>query len=180
MMPRCCLATAAIFCLLAVQAVAAPTGGESTHNESAVNESARRIPIAHEVDVLVVGGGSGAVSSAVAAAEAGASVFLAAPFPYLGDDMTATLRLWLEEDEIVEVDFIFSDSYCGNMFVFVTYTPPEGPDVIACGMESYRHHFETSPDGEGYYSINFHYWLETTSRCASKNIEVNVRYEMKK
>ncbi|NUQ66520.1 MAG: FAD-dependent oxidoreductase, partial [Pirellulales bacterium] len=30
---------------------------------------------------------------------AGAGVFLAAPRPYLGDDMTATLRLWLEEGE---------------------------------------------------------------------------------
>ena len=65
----------------------------------AVNESARDIPVAYEVDVVVVGGGTGAVSAAVAAAEAGAKVFLAAPHPYLGDDMTATLRLWLSEDE---------------------------------------------------------------------------------
>ena len=68
----------------------------------AVNESAREIPVAYEVDVVVVGGGTGAVQSAVTAAEAGASVFLAAPYPYLGDDMTATLRLWLEEGEVPE------------------------------------------------------------------------------
>ena len=66
---------------------------------AAVNESAREIPLAYEVDVLVVGGGTGAVSAAVAAARSGAKVFLAAPHPYLGDDMTATLRLWLEEGE---------------------------------------------------------------------------------
>jgi hypothetical protein len=64
-----------------------------------VRESGRDIPVAYDVDVVVLGGGTGAVSAAVAAAEAGASVFLAAPYPYLGDDMTATLRLWLEEDE---------------------------------------------------------------------------------
>ncbi len=64
-----------------------------------VNESAREIPVAYEVDVVVVGGGTGAVAAAIAAAEAGAEVFLAAPYPYLGDDMTATLRLWLEEGE---------------------------------------------------------------------------------
>ena len=64
-----------------------------------VNESARQIPVAYEVDVLVVGGGTGAVAAAVAAAEQGAKVFLAAPYPYLGDDVTATLRLWLEPDE---------------------------------------------------------------------------------
>ncbi len=64
-----------------------------------VNESARAIPVAYDVDVVVVGGSTGAVSAALAAAEQGAKVFLAAPYPYLGDDMTATLRLWLEEDE---------------------------------------------------------------------------------
>ena len=64
-----------------------------------VGESARQIPVAYEVDVVVVGGSTGAVSAAVAAANEGASVFLAAPRLYLGDDMTATLRLWLEEGE---------------------------------------------------------------------------------
>ncbi len=65
----------------------------------AVNESARQIPVAYKVDVVVVGGSTGAVAAAVSAAEAGAKVFLAAPRPYLGDDMTATLRLWLEKGE---------------------------------------------------------------------------------
>lgn len=64
-----------------------------------VNQSAREIPLAYSVDVVVVGGSSGAVAAAVAAAEADARVFLAAPRPYLGDDMTATLRLWLEDGE---------------------------------------------------------------------------------
>lgn len=76
-------------------AAARPAAGESPM----VNESARQIPVAYSVDVVVVGGGTGAVSAAVAAARAGASVFLAAPRPYLGDDVTATLRLWLEEGE---------------------------------------------------------------------------------
>ena len=64
-----------------------------------VNESARDIPVAYEVDVVVVGGGTGAVSAAIAAARDDAKVFLAAPHPYLGEDMTATLRLWSEEGE---------------------------------------------------------------------------------
>lgn len=66
---------------------------------AAVNQSARQIPVAYSVDVLVVGGSTGAVSAAVSAANRGAKVFLAAPRPYLGDDMTATLRLWLEDGE---------------------------------------------------------------------------------
>lgn len=68
----------------------------------AVVESAREIPVAYEVDVVVVGGGTGAVTAAVEAASRGASVFLAAPRPYLGEDVAGTLRLWLEEDEMPE------------------------------------------------------------------------------
>jgi hypothetical protein len=64
-----------------------------------VTESARQIPAAYQVDVVVVGGSTGAVAAAVEAARQGAKVFLAAPYPYLGEDMTATLRLWLEEGE---------------------------------------------------------------------------------
>ncbi len=65
-----------------------------------VDESARKIPIAYDVDVLVVGGSTGAVSAAVSASENGAKVFLAAPRPYLGEDMCATMRLWLEAGEM--------------------------------------------------------------------------------
>jgi hypothetical protein len=61
-----------------------------------VEESARRIPVAYEVDVVVVGGTTQAVEAAAAAAKAGAKVFLAAPRNYLGDDMCGTLRLWIE------------------------------------------------------------------------------------
>ncbi len=64
-----------------------------------VNESARRIPVNYQVDVVVVGGSTGAVAAAVAAAQGGAKVFLLAPRPYLGEDMCATMRLWLEPNE---------------------------------------------------------------------------------
>ncbi len=65
----------------------------------AVAESAREIPVLYDVDVLVVGGSSGAVAAAVAAAQDGARVFLAAPRPYLGEDICGTYRLWLKPDE---------------------------------------------------------------------------------
>lgn len=82
-----------------VLALILATWSVSAQAGQAVNESARDIPVAYDVDVVVVGGSTGAVSAAVAAAEKGAKVFLAAPHPYLGDDMTATLRLWLENGE---------------------------------------------------------------------------------
>lgn len=62
-------------------------------------ESPKDIPIACEVDIVVIGGSSGAVACACEAARQGASVFLIAPRPYLGTDICAMLRLWLEEDE---------------------------------------------------------------------------------
>ena len=64
-----------------------------------VTESARDIPLAYDVDVVVVGGTSRGVAAAVAAKKAGASVFLAASRPYLGEDICATYRLWLEPGE---------------------------------------------------------------------------------
>lgn len=65
-----------------------------------IRESAREIPLAYDVDVVVVGGTTRGVAAAVAAAEQGASVFLAASRPYLGVDMCATYRLWLEQGEV--------------------------------------------------------------------------------
>ncbi|MDR1385772.1 MAG: FAD-dependent oxidoreductase [Planctomycetaceae bacterium] len=62
----------------------------------------RQIPMIADVDVLVIGGTTGGVAAAATAAEHGAKTFLIAPYPYLGEDMTATLRLWLEPGETPE------------------------------------------------------------------------------
>ncbi len=64
-----------------------------------VRESARSIPVAYDVDVVVVGGTTGGVAAAVGAAEGGADVFLAAQRPYLGQDVCGAYRLWLEPGE---------------------------------------------------------------------------------
>ncbi len=79
-------------------AVFAAAGGLA--RAAAVVESERAIPVCEDVDVVVVGGTCGAVAAAQAAAQAGAKVFLAAPRPYLGDDVAGTLRLWLEPGEV--------------------------------------------------------------------------------
>ncbi len=65
-----------------------------------VTESGRDMPVAFDVDVVVVGGASRAVTAAVAAAQQGASVFLAAPRLYLGEDLCSTYRLWLDPCEV--------------------------------------------------------------------------------
>ncbi|MBN1853112.1 MAG: FAD-dependent oxidoreductase [Pirellulales bacterium] len=91
MLPKCLTALTFFVSFLFLPAVASAA--------KFVQESAREIPVAYTTDVVVVGGSTGAVAAAIAAAEEGANVFLAAPYPYLGEDMTATLRLWLEEGE---------------------------------------------------------------------------------
>ena len=85
---------AATLCLAIVSNAAVATTDAGT-----VSQSARQIPLVRQTDVLVVGGTLGAVAAAVEAAESGASVLLVAPRTYLGEDLCATLNLWLEEDE---------------------------------------------------------------------------------
>ena len=68
-------------------------------NAASVTEMPGGIPIVRTADVVVVGGTVGAVAAAVEASRAGEKVFLIAPRTYLGEDLCATLRLWLEEDE---------------------------------------------------------------------------------
>ncbi len=63
-------------------------------------EPAGTIPVLAEVDVVVVGGASGGVEAALAAAKNGATVFLVAPRPYLGEDICGTYRLWVEPGEM--------------------------------------------------------------------------------
>jgi succinate dehydrogenase/fumarate reductase flavoprotein subunit len=60
-----------------------------------VDEPARRTPVAHECDVLVVGGGSAGVAAAVAAARHGADVVLAERLGYLGGLASGGLILLL-------------------------------------------------------------------------------------
>ncbi len=57
-------------------------------------QSERKLPIIYHVDVIVVGGATAGVAAAVAAAQNGAQVFLAAQEPYLGEDICGTYRFW--------------------------------------------------------------------------------------
>ncbi|MDR2037528.1 MAG: FAD-dependent oxidoreductase [Bacteroidales bacterium] len=56
------------------------------------------IPVIVDVDLLVIGGSTGAVAVASEAAQNGLSVFLVSPLPYLGEDICGTLRLWQDEN----------------------------------------------------------------------------------
>ncbi len=62
-------------------------------------QSTRQIPIVWKADIVIVGGTVGAVAAATQAADEGAKVLLLGSRPYLGQDICATMRLWLEEGE---------------------------------------------------------------------------------
>ncbi len=69
-----------------------------------INESSREIPVIAETDIVIVGGSMATVSAAIEAAKQHAKVFVAAPRPYLGEDLCATGRLWLEPGQIPQSD----------------------------------------------------------------------------
>ncbi len=79
----------------AVSCLAAPN--------SYVRESGRDIPVIKKVDVLVIGGSSAGVAAAAQAAKNGASVFLAAERPYLGQDLCRTYEMWISETPKTEL-----------------------------------------------------------------------------
>lgn len=64
------------------------------HNVTYCFQSKRDIPVAYEVDVLIVGGSTAGVAAAVAASKQGARVFVAAQETYLGEDICANFRYW--------------------------------------------------------------------------------------
>ncbi len=63
-----------------------------------VTESARELPLAYDVDVVVAGGSLAGVEAACAAADQGATVLLVESRPYLGYDLCAYQRLWIDTD----------------------------------------------------------------------------------
>ncbi len=79
-------------------------GGLIAAQEKFVEISSRKVPIAAEVDLLVVGGEVADVAAAVEASKAGAKVLLVSPYPYLGDDLTATLQLWNDKDAVAKAN----------------------------------------------------------------------------
>ena len=74
------------------------------NNKKYCFQSARNIPIAYNVDVVVVGGSLAAVAAATEASRAGAKVFLVAQEPYLGEDICGTFRLWLKDQSILSAE----------------------------------------------------------------------------
>lgn len=67
-------------------------------------QSARKIPVAYNVDVLVIGGSLAAVAAAVEAKKSGANVFLIAMETYLGEDVCGTFRFWTDDTSVNDTE----------------------------------------------------------------------------
>lgn len=94
-------------------------------------ESARELPVVSEADVVVAGGGSGAVAAALGAAREGARVVVLSSRLYLGEDLCAPFRLWLEPDEAPEgplATALFRDGLAdrGLRFAYAADVPAAG------------------------------------------------------
>jgi len=105
-----------------------------------VRESARQLPVAYDVDVVVVGGSTGAVAAAATAARDGATVFLAAPRLHLGEDMVSTLRLWLEPGETPQTPLARRVFAGGSRDV-----PPSVPFTYEADLPSVGAHRDSTP-----------------------------------
>ena len=61
-----------------------------------VTEPAREVPVLHDVDVLVVGGGPAGTAAAISAARLGARVMLTERYNHLGGLSTGGLVIWID------------------------------------------------------------------------------------
>ncbi|MBO7654515.1 MAG: FAD-dependent oxidoreductase, partial [Kiritimatiellae bacterium] len=95
-----------------------------------VEESARKIPLLNDVDVVVVGGTFGAVKSAIAAKESGASVFLVAPRPHLGEEVVTTRQLWGNPYAEGAGDPLVQSAFEMNPTTVFSYTYDATPDPM--------------------------------------------------
>ncbi len=132
-----------------------------------VLESQREIPVLHEVDVAVVGGTSAGITAAVEAADNGAEVFLAAPRPYLGEDLCATYRLWLDPDEEPQTPL------AKEMFA--------EPEIGKSIPEGYSFEYETSipsaskhPDTETPSRLNDGLWKSASRQSVQYDGDVEI------
>ncbi|MCH2209295.1 MAG: FAD-dependent oxidoreductase [Lentisphaerales bacterium] len=69
------------------------------HADASVTESKKSLPLAYDVDVLVAGSSLAGIEAACVAADNGASVLVIEARPYLGYDICANQKLWLEDGE---------------------------------------------------------------------------------
>lgn len=132
-----------------------------------VVEAERTLPLVQDVDVLVIGGSSGAVAAACKAAEAGAKVFVVSARPYLGEDMAGKLRLSLDADD---------DTRCvlqQKIFTKTFSRPASLPFIYKADKEADPLHKD--PKGD---MLSDNKWSEATSQSVQYNEPVAITVDL--
>ena len=130
-------------------------------------ENEKTVPLVQDVDVVVVGGSSGAVAAALKASEAGAKVFVVAPRPYLGEDMAGKMRLSVGGEE---------DTRCKlqkAMFVMASARPESLPFSYQADKPSAQQHKDAQNKmlSDGKYS-------DSTSHSVQHNGDVEYTLDL--
>ena len=73
-------------------------------SSKSIVERETTLPLAYDVDVLVAGGSLAGIEAACVASDKGASVLVIESRPYLGFDICANQKLWLDPDEKPQTD----------------------------------------------------------------------------
>lgn len=161
--------TLSILLITALAASAVASGIAADPAPLALLESARQVPVAAEADVVVVGGSTGAVAAAVAAAKRGAKVFLAAPRHYLGEDMAGTLQLWLEPVEQPR------SALALNLFAPTEQHVAGLPLSYKADQPSAGRHKDTSPPS----LLNDGRWTDPVKQSVQYDSDVTIRIDLR-
>ena len=86
---------------LAARAAEPPKPEQAPDEKRFVVESARDLPVADEVDIVVVNGNFAGIAAAVEAAQAGCRVLVLHGTSGMDYDLAEKYRLWLNADEVV-------------------------------------------------------------------------------
>ena len=79
--------------------------------EDCIWDNPSQRPVWKDADVIVVGATSGGVAAAIAAAKAGARVFVVSSFPYPGEDICGSFMYWPKERE--SSSYLFTSLFPG-------------------------------------------------------------------
>ena len=131
-----------------------------------IEESARKIPLLNDVDVVVVGGTFGAVKSAIAAKEAGASVFLVAPRPHLGEEVVTTRQLWGDPYAEGAADSLVRSAFDMNPATVFSYTYDATPDPLHPD-----NNFTVLTDGK--YTVSSQHSVQFNTDYVTINVAMN-------
>jgi len=83
--------------------------------------------------------------------------------------------IYLQKNQWLKVNYLFSPTDLGGEVIHVAYTYPEGNSVTVAGNPGLRRDFETlTGHNEGYYSIDFEYLIPAATYDPDITVDIDV------